>query len=310
MERQGTALPEIDAVMRELECRPSALAEFLTRLGLIENRSTWTNGNAWWMVSTFVEHGRKCFDFRSRLVVDLLEACPRAMTDELRLPYAACYFALRPGLAWRERKTLGGIERDDLTGIYLADNELVPGAPCKGLYVILCFEPDPGLHDPFVQGYLPTSGERLSNAWVRACAKHFEKGGVSVTALRMLTNMILYLNAENAIISPAHIHPMPTSKKKSSKKRRREAKLVQFAGMSGMEHFDVGRKIRIDTSLPRHISADGGGHFHMSIRFTVRGHWHHYRHGPGRSQVKLLWIDEYWKGPEDAPRVHRGYDVG
>jgi hypothetical protein len=38
---------------------------------------------------------------------------------------------------------------------------------------------------------------------------------------------------------------------------------------------------------------------HYSVQFPVRGHWHTYHYkavGP-----RQVWVDSYWKGPEDAP---------
>lgn len=49
-----------------------------------------------------------------------------------------------------------------------------------------------------------------------------------------------------------------------------------------------------------------------SVQTLVRGHWRLHAHGPGRQERKLLHIEPYWRGPEDAPiavRPHRLSDV-
>jgi hypothetical protein len=40
---------------------------------------------------------------------------------------------------------------------------------------------------------------------------------------------------------------------------------------------------------------------HLSVRFVVRGHNRLQPCGPGRMDKKLIWIDSYPKGPDDAP---------
>lgn len=46
------------------------------------------------------------------------------------------------------------------------------------------------------------------------------------------------------------------------------------------------------------------------IQYVVRGHWRNQAHGPGRMARKRIWIQPYWKGPEDASRLFREYRFG
>lgn len=41
------------------------------------------------------------------------------------------------------------------------------------------------------------------------------------------------------------------------------------------------------------------------FQYLVRGHWRNQVHGPGRMARKRIWIQPYWKGPEDMPRLFR-----
>ncbi len=41
------------------------------------------------------------------------------------------------------------------------------------------------------------------------------------------------------------------------------------------------------------------------FQYLVRGHWRNQAHGPGRTARKRIWIQPYWKGPEDMPRLFR-----
>lgn len=45
----------------------------------------------------------------------------------------------------------------------------------------------------------------------------------------------------------------------------------------------------------------------LTTRHVVRGHWTHQPHGKGRALRRLQWVDDYIRGPQDAPlttRVH------
>jgi len=43
----------------------------------------------------------------------------------------------------------------------------------------------------------------------------------------------------------------------------------------------------------------------LTVQFFVRGHWKNQPHGPNRALRKLIHIEPYWKGPEDAKIVTR-----
>lgn len=49
---------------------------------------------------------------------------------------------------------------------------------------------------------------------------------------------------------------------------------------------------------------DGGGdgsRRRLTTRHVVRGHWTHQPHGPQKSLRRLQWVDDYIRGPQDAP---------
>lgn len=43
----------------------------------------------------------------------------------------------------------------------------------------------------------------------------------------------------------------------------------------------------------------------LTSRHVVRGHWTHQPHGKGRALRRLQWIDDYIRGPQDAPLTTR-----
>ena len=54
--------------------------------------------------------------------------------------------------------------------------------------------------------------------------------------------------------------------------------------------------------------ADGGGSSprrRLTTRHVVRGHWTHQPHGPQKSLRRLQWVDDYIRGPQDAPLTTR-----
>lgn len=45
----------------------------------------------------------------------------------------------------------------------------------------------------------------------------------------------------------------------------------------------------------------------LTTRHVVRGHWTHQPHGPGRQLRRLQWVDDYLRGPDDAPITTRAH---
>lgn len=46
-----------------------------------------------------------------------------------------------------------------------------------------------------------------------------------------------------------------------------------------------------------------------TVQFLVRGHWRQQAHGPGHSLRKPIWIEPFWKGPEEARVLLRQHRV-
>ena len=57
---------------------------------------------------------------------------------------------------------------------------------------------------------------------------------------------------------------------------------------------------------PDDVDADSAGpRRRLTTRHVVRGHWTHQPHGKGRALRRLQWIDDYIRGPQDAPLTTR-----
>jgi hypothetical protein len=56
---------------------------------------------------------------------------------------------------------------------------------------------------------------------------------------------------------------------------------------------------------PDDVDAGDGPRRRLTTRHVVRGHWTHQPHGPQKSLRRLQWIDDYIRGPQDAPLTIR-----
>lgn len=62
--------------------------------------------------------------------------------------------------------------------------------------------------------------------------------------------------------------------------------------------------LRREQAIGLEHDPDPEGHrANYSHRFMVSGHWRHQRVGEKRGQTRLVWVNEYIKGPEDKPLV-------
>lgn len=65
----------------------------------------------------------------------------------------------------------------------------------------------------------------------------------------------------------------------------------------------LGSKVVVDRNVMREGAPGNGEGTPVSVRTRVSGHWRNQAHGPGRTQRKLIWIEPFWRGPEDGPIV-------
>jgi hypothetical protein len=59
------------------------------------------------------------------------------------------------------------------------------------------------------------------------------------------------------------------------------------------------RKVKAITSGGDVVEDESDGSYY-SVQFPVRGHWRNQWY-PSVGQHRQIWIDGFWKGPEDAP---------
>lgn len=96
---------------------------------------------------------------------------------------------------------------------------------------------------------------------------------------------------------------------KLPKGKKRDRLKSELGKMNQDKKIVLGRSITInrqsaDTDEP----ATTGTGKPLTLRVRVQGHWKKQFHGPQRALRKLIWIQPYWKGPEDgtlSDAVHR-----
>jgi hypothetical protein len=132
---------------------------------------------------------------------------------------------------------------------------------------------------------------------------------------RLLMNMILYVTSTDPdLVDRAAVGPDPVAlARMPSKERRTHSREIER--MAGLKVVEAGTRLTPLVIDPRASAAEPLPHIapgrigRYSVRFKVRGGWRFRRVGPGRKEVKIVWVREHWKGPEMAELVRRHYEV-
>lgn len=69
----------------------------------------------------------------------------------------------------------------------------------------------------------------------------------------------------------------------------------------------IGRPLSLDVREATRQDAKCGTRSAPSVQTLVRGHIKRQVVGPGRNGRKVIWVEPYWRGPEDAPILSRPY---
>lgn len=96
----------------------------------------------------------------------------------------------------------------------------------------------------------------------------------------------LYRSREAAQLR-ARMLKLPKGKKREELKQR----------LRGM---DIRKTILLGPSVPLMDAGPGAGGQPLTVRQRVQGHWRHQAHGAGRASRKLIWVEPYWRGPDDG----------
>jgi hypothetical protein len=94
----------------------------------------------------------------------------------------------------------------------------------------------------------------------------------------------------------------------SSKKRRKKAKAGKV--VDDRKDYVLGQAVKVDARryLQDYLSGDSGRL--AKLRWLVRGHFRNQAYGPNRSKRKQIFIEPFWKGPEQGAVNVREHKMG
>ncbi len=106
-----------------------------------------------------------------------------------------------------------------------------------------------------------------------------------------------------AISDPAEHRKPGTQKPQTKHGKQRSTGEPNFE----QARFLLAKPVSID--LREHVAAAASGRTHSApkVQFLVRGHWREQVHGPKRALRKRIWIEPFWKGPEEARILLRAH---
>jgi hypothetical protein len=84
-------------------------------------------------------------------------------------------------------------------------------------------------------------------------------------------------------------------------RRARERDLAQRLNRAVPDVQVIALRQYADPVAPAHPDAPAPTDVDWSCRWLVRGHWHHYRTGPGRQYLTQRYVQPFVKGPADKP---------
>lgn len=73
--------------------------------------------------------------------------------------------------------------------------------------------------------------------------------------------------------------------------------------------FAITRDVKVDARQIVRDLSEGRSRRSPLVQTLTRGHWKRQFHGPNRAERKLIFIEPYWRGPEDAPIALRSHVI-
>lgn len=125
---------------------------------------------------------------------------------------------------------------------------------------------------------------------------------------RFVVNSVLYATSQSADLIEEVGKWRQTEQELDTAKGKRKDKLVkELGGLARTNKSVLGRTIIVQYGSPRanETSEQAREHRRVLKRFEVRGHWHWYLHGPGKTERVHKLIRPFWKGPKDVAELLR-----
>jgi hypothetical protein len=123
---------------------------------------------------------------------------------------------------------------------------------------------------------------------------------------RWAMNVVVYATCGNADVVSDFIsnkearHLWERIQKLSKHSSKRERLRAEWKRLDPQRRIVLGRGVIAPRPSVEARGESGTGQL-LTVQVRVQGHWKHQPHGPGNKQRKLLWIQPYWRGPEDGP---------
>lgn len=273
---------------------------------------------------TFEMAGKRVYDVSPGLGEKLAHTELRGvMCSDLRLPYEAIYLIV-PKLAglrvWNEETGW-----HSLVGVYLAEDRYVLGGSTSSVrgwrifvvgegrnnddlddavYFFTIALPD----DQTVDEALKALSVRMVQDIERANRNGRQLRGPDENSWRSIfkwsMNAMLYTTwtdpGEHWISNKEARQLWDRIQKAKGKKRGELHK--RFASLDPKRRIILGKGIIVDRRLPKESeeASERGSSSSSVVRVRVSGHWRNQAYGKGRSEHKLIWIEPFWRGPEDG----------
>jgi hypothetical protein len=232
----------------------------------------------WYLAWAFAGHN--VFELSNDFVAAMLLTDPREIHfDALRLPFPGVLITIPD-------RFVTGTEGRSYTKLHLSR---VDGS--WDLYAT---------DDVHILNTRVAEGQKLS--WdffegIETIKDDHELDAADATAIRSIRQiafgMLAYVTAVDRAIEE---RPAAATKKRNGSDRTRP------------RVHDVGRSVKIDPTLVKYARV-GAREIALQIkhRFIVRGHYRNQAYGPGHQDHKMIWIEPYWKGPEEGAKIMHTY---
>lgn len=225
----------------------------------------------------------------------------------VKLPYPVVKFVLPPNVLTSIKEDFS--DTNKVTAIWAG--RINPKYPEN----IETIATGPGENPFFSNLHIDLSEHETVNSmveWTMSNAEHISKR-TSTKAIdeffSFVIKVLLYLNSDQAKITHGKNVSKMEAKIKATRSRDKRESLTEMLAKAKNIYY-VGQGIKINKDTP--VSNDGitsGKKYTLSKRFTVRGHLRTQPCGPGRKDVKIIYIAPYWKGPDVAEVIHKQYNV-
>lgn len=243
-------------------------------------------------VVAFEKAGQKTYEVSSGLAQLLMDTELRGLSiEDVRPPYES--------ILVRPPKNLGFQiwSADDrkwypLESMYFVKED-------DGLHILLASPPGPS-NDPLDNALcfydIASEGTELVDELVEAQHKRIREtettgpmGDVWIKQFKWLLNVVMYISSPESESEERFIDPSTETVSKrleKAKGTKREKLKTQFRSMNKRRRALLGRNVTVS------MVKEAGS----KTRVRVRGHWHKYWTGAGRSALVTKWVKPYWKG--------------